>query len=455
MVGMFEGEGAPWSVGGVPEDSSFLTLDPNWERMAPYLEQAMARVPRTLEVGAKQLFCGPESFTPDLAPIVGEAPELRNYFVAAGLNSIGILSGPGIGRLLADWIVSGAPDPCDDVTGMHIDRLHRFMGNPEFRAARVAESLGNVYKCHYPTKSVQSARGARRSPLHDRLLSAGAQFKDVSGWESPDWCVCAAAPPLRDVETLHHSTAECTPPERRRRSAAALSVLFCLNVGSSILPPTACPSVLPLGCAASLALSLAFCCCTRAPARTYVAHTTPCRYNDDGSISAEAAAKLEWGRHAWWSKWRREHRACREGVVLIDMSFMSKFLVQGPDAGAVLDRLSTAAGEFICLFMTITVHANVAHNLTRSPKHTSLQWTMGSRRGRLRASLPFSASFLSLFRHRCLPCIRFGLRTCVVVLAWRMLTIAARHLFAACPPRSSAGTHSGLIRTAASRQTSL
>jgi 4-methylaminobutanoate oxidase (formaldehyde-forming) len=201
MVGMFEGEGAPWSVGGVPADSSFLSLDADWERMAPYLEQAMARVPRTLEVGAKQLFCGPESFTPDLAPIVGEAPELRNYFVAAGLNSIGILSGPGIGRLLAEWIVGGTPHPCDDVTGMHIDRLHRFMGNPEFRAARVAESLGNVYKCHYPTKSVQSARGARRSPLHDRLLSAGGQFKDVSGWESPDWCVVRGCF-LRDFETL-------------------------------------------------------------------------------------------------------------------------------------------------------------------------------------------------------------------------------------------------------------
>jgi len=72
----------------------------------------------------------------------------------------------------------------------------------------------------------------------------------------------------------------------------------------------------------------------------------PCRYDDDGSVSAVAAAKLEWGRHAWWPKWEREHRACREGVVLIDMSFMSKFLVQGPDAGAVLDRLSTAAVNY-------------------------------------------------------------------------------------------------------------
>ena len=84
----------------VPSDFSFGEIEPDWGRIAPFLERAMARVPSSLEVGAKKLFCGPESFTPDLGPIVGEAPELRNYYVAAGLNSIGILTGGGIGRAL-------------------------------------------------------------------------------------------------------------------------------------------------------------------------------------------------------------------------------------------------------------------------------------------------------------------------------------------------------------------
>ena len=185
MVGLFEPVCAPWRVAGIPEDFSFGELPPDWERLTPFLERAMSRVPITAEVGMKKLFCGPESFTPDLRPIVGEAPELRGYFVAAGLNSIGVLSGGGLGRVLAHWIVTGHPDV--DVTGFNIDRLHVTQANPEYRRQRTVESLGLVYKCHYPAMSLTSARGVRRSPFHDRLAAAGAWFREVSGWESPDW----------------------------------------------------------------------------------------------------------------------------------------------------------------------------------------------------------------------------------------------------------------------------
>ncbi|HEX8793570.1 MAG TPA: FAD-dependent oxidoreductase, partial [Polyangiaceae bacterium] len=185
MVGLFEPVCAPWKVGGVPEDFSFGELNPDWDRMGQYVERAMSRVPKTLEVGIRKFFCGPESFTPDLQPCVGEAPELKNYFVAAGLNSIGILTGGGLGRVLAHWIVNGRPDV--DVTGFNIDRLHTYQSNPEYRRTRTVESLGMVYQCHYPTRSMQTARGAKRSPIHDRLAERGAYFRDVSGWEGADW----------------------------------------------------------------------------------------------------------------------------------------------------------------------------------------------------------------------------------------------------------------------------
>ena len=246
MLGLFETVCAPWKVEGVPDGFSFGELIPDWDRMAPYLETAMARVPVCLDVGVRKLFCGPESFTPDLAPIVGEAPELRNYFVAAGLNSIGILTGGGLGRALAHWIVEGRPDI--DVTGMNIDRLHAYQANPEYRATRTVESLGMVYQCHYPGRSMQTARGARRSAVHDRLAQAGAYFKDVSGWESPDWYAPAGVEPR--------------------------------------------------------------------------------------------VRELSWGRQNWWPYWEAEHHAARQGVVVMDMSFMSKFAVQGRDSGRLLDRLS-------------------------------------------------------------------------------------------------------------------
>ncbi len=185
MIGLFEPDCAPWRVEGIPEDFSFGEIPPDWDRLTPFLEKAMQRVPVALESGIRKFFCGPESFTPDLAPVIGEAPELRNYFVAAGLNSVGIITGGGYGRVLAHWILNGRPDV--DVTGINIDRFHRYQCNPEYRRQRALESLGLVYACHYPDRSPQTARGARKSPFHDRLAAKGAYFRDVSGWESPAW----------------------------------------------------------------------------------------------------------------------------------------------------------------------------------------------------------------------------------------------------------------------------
>jgi 4-methylaminobutanoate oxidase (formaldehyde-forming) len=193
MLGLFEPACAPWNVGGIPDGFSFGELPPDWDRMAPYLERTMSRIPVTAQVGIKKFFCGPESFTPDLQPIVGEAPELKNYFVAAGLNSIGILTGGGIGRVVAHWIAEGRPDI--DVTAINIDRLHRYQANPEYRATRTVESLGLVYATHYPGRSMTTARGAKLSPVHHRLAAQRAYFRDVSGWEGADWYAPEGAEP--------------------------------------------------------------------------------------------------------------------------------------------------------------------------------------------------------------------------------------------------------------------
>jgi heterotetrameric sarcosine oxidase gamma subunit len=193
MLGLFEPVCAPWQVEGIPAGFSFGEISPDWDRMAPYLERTMSRVPVSAQAGIKKFFCGPESFTPDLAPIVGEAPELKNYFVAAGLNSIGILTGGGIGRVIAHWITAGRPDI--DVTGINIDRLHRYQANPRYRATRTVESLGLVYETHYPGRSMRTARGARVSPVHQRLAAQRAHFKDVSGWEGADWYAPEGAEP--------------------------------------------------------------------------------------------------------------------------------------------------------------------------------------------------------------------------------------------------------------------
>jgi len=205
MLGLFESRAAAWKAGrneSISPDFSFAELEPDWERMSPFVEKAMSLVPKTLETGVAKFFCGPESFTPDLAPVVGEAPEISNYYVAAGLNSIGILTGGGVGRLMADWIVD--KDPKCDITGMTIDRLHTYQNTPKYRADRVVESLGMVYKPHYPFLTMETARNVKRSPIHERLVKAGGCFRDVSGWEGVDWfCPDYAAGKTDKQPSLH------------------------------------------------------------------------------------------------------------------------------------------------------------------------------------------------------------------------------------------------------------
>ena len=195
MVGLFEPEPAAWSLHEpIPRDASFLSLDPDMDRIAPFLEKAIARVPAAEGAGMKTLFCGPESFTPDGGPVLGEAPELPGYYVAAGMNSIGILTGGGVGALMAKWVLAGGERPADlDVTGVQIDRFQSYQTNTEYRGARCEETLSKVYACHYPTVQPKTGRGVKRSPLHAALHSAGAVWRDVSGWEGAEYYAGDAA----------------------------------------------------------------------------------------------------------------------------------------------------------------------------------------------------------------------------------------------------------------------
>ena len=285
LIGFFESTGAPCFMndnddidptrtsGIIPNHFAFGQLETDWDRMTPYLEVALERLTPELRasIGIKTFFCGPESFTPDGGPIVGPTPEIPNLYVAAGLNSIGILTGGGIGRTVADWVVNNGLSPSNvDVTGIHVNRFHRYQMNYEYRKERVGETLGNTYRLLYPDHQPKSCRNVKRSVLHDRLQKdAFANFRDVSGWESPSW------------------------------------------------------------------------------------------YSDPDTDMVYPFEKDEsFGRCSWFPFWQAEHEACRNGVALFDMSFMSKFLVQGRDAGSFLNRISTANVNGDCDTITYTQWLN-------------------------------------------------------------------------------------------------
>ena len=143
LVGLFEPQGAPWSLDGVAGDFAFGKLPPDWNRMEQFLGPALARIPCLSETGVRTFFCGPESFTADVKPLIGPAPELDGYFVAAGLNSLGILSGGGVGSVVAQWIVDGVPPV--DTAHIAIDRTASYESSRNFRAERTVEQLGVLF----------------------------------------------------------------------------------------------------------------------------------------------------------------------------------------------------------------------------------------------------------------------------------------------------------------------
>jgi 4-methylaminobutanoate oxidase (formaldehyde-forming) len=247
MVGAFEPVAKPYGMGGLPTDQPFLQLDEDWEHLAPIYEAACERIPILTDVGIRLFFNGPESFTPDDRYLLGETPELRNHWVATGFNSIGMQSAGGAGKVLAEWIVNGRPPM--DLWDVDVRRMQPFQTNSRYLHDRSIEALGLLYAMHWPFRQVETARGVRRSPVHDRLVALGACLGEGGGWERPNW------------------------------------------------------------------------------------------YAPEG---VEPVYEYTYGRQNWFEHSAAEHRACREGAAYFDQTSLAKLLVQGPDACAVLNRISSA-----------------------------------------------------------------------------------------------------------------
>lgn len=193
LLGAFEPKAKPWGMNGISEDFCFDQLPEDFDHFEPILEQAVARMPMLAEAGIHTFFNGPESFTPDDRYYLGEAPNLRGYWLAAGYNSIGIVSSGGAGMALAQWMNDG--EPPFDLWEVDIRRAQPFQRNRRYLRERVSETLGLLYADHFPYRQMATARGIRRSPLHEHLKARGAVFGEVAGWERANWFARAGQAP--------------------------------------------------------------------------------------------------------------------------------------------------------------------------------------------------------------------------------------------------------------------
>jgi 4-methylaminobutanoate oxidase (formaldehyde-forming) len=232
---------------GIPETFCFDSLPEDYDHFEPILEAAVRRVPALGSAGIALFFNGPESFTPDDRYYIGETPEVRDLFVATGFNSVGIAASGGVGKVVADWIRDRRPPM--DLADVDVRRVLPFQSSKRYLHDRTTETLGLLYAMHWPYYQFTTARGARRTPLHDRLIAAGACMGETAGWERPNW------------------------------------------------------------------------------------------YSTPGS---NPGYEYSYGRQNWFDACRVECEAVRDAVALFDQTCFAKFIVQGRDACAVLNRLSTS-----------------------------------------------------------------------------------------------------------------
>ncbi len=187
LIGIFEGKSIPAfnKINKVPEDFSFGEFPENFDHFEPYLEKSIKRFPILEQAGIRKFFSGPESFTPDTNSLLGEVPEVKNLFVSCGLNSIGIGSGGGVGKVTAEWLMTGHIN--EDIFNYDIKRFQKFHSDLGFIKDRITESLGDLYGMHWPYKQHTTSRNVKKLPYHDELKSFGACFGVSAGYERPMW----------------------------------------------------------------------------------------------------------------------------------------------------------------------------------------------------------------------------------------------------------------------------
>ncbi|WP_420395623.1 GcvT family protein [Nioella sp.] len=185
VIGGFEPNAKCWDPHGPEGNRPFLEMAEDWDQFTPFMEAALALIPALETTGIQHFMNGPESFTADTKPLIGQAPGMDGLFVAAGMNSVGVMSSAGVGRVLADWITDGVPPM--DVWEVDIARCDPLTASDTHMAARMEEAVADLFALHWPFKQPKAGRGLRVSPLHDRWATQGAVFGMTAGWERGLW----------------------------------------------------------------------------------------------------------------------------------------------------------------------------------------------------------------------------------------------------------------------------
>jgi glycine cleavage system aminomethyltransferase T/glycine/D-amino acid oxidase-like deaminating enzyme len=338
LVGGFEPEAKPWvSPDALPYPFEFRLLDEDWDHFSILMDSAIARIPALAEAGIKMFYNGPESFTPDNQFILGEAPGLRNFFVGAGFNSVGIASAGGAGRALAEWIIEG--EPSLDLSAVDIRRFARFNGNNQWLHDRVGEVLGLHYALPWPNRELASARPFRRSPAYHLLKQAGACFGSRMGWERANFFAPPGSAPVIEYAWGKQNWQPWSSAEQRA-TRTGVALFDQTSFSKYVLVGPDAEQVLQWLCTADVAVE---------PGRTvytgmlnargtYEADITVTRLSAEEFLLVSSAASTERDKDHIA---RRTPAGCRASLVDVTSS-CAVYGVMGPRSRELLSRVSRA-----------------------------------------------------------------------------------------------------------------
>ncbi|MDQ2810958.1 MAG: FAD-dependent oxidoreductase [Actinomycetota bacterium] len=339
LVGGFEPEAKPWvAPDKLPYPFEFQLLEEDWDHFEILMASAVTRIPALAETGIKMFYNGPESFTPDNQFILGEAPELRNFFVGAGFNSVDIASAGGAGRALAEWITEGEPGL--DASAVDIRRFARFNGNNQWLHDRVSEVLGLHYAVPWPNRELTSARPFRRSPVYHLLSQANACFGAKMGWERANFFAPAAESPVIEYRWGQQNWQPWSSAEQRA-ARTAVALFDQTSFSKYLLAGRDAEQVLQWLCTADVAV---------APGRTvytgmlngrgtYEADITVTRLSAGEFLLVSSAASTERDQDHITRRMPAGARASLADVT----SGYAVYGVMGPRSRELLERLSRAS----------------------------------------------------------------------------------------------------------------
>lgn len=337
VIGGFEPEAKPWGMDGIPDDFEFTLLPDDWDQFEILMENALHRIPALAEAEVRQFINGPESFTPDSNYILGEAPELKNYFVGAGFNSMGIASAGGAGKALAEWIVQGSPTM--DLWPVDIRRFANFQGNDKWLRERVGETLGTHYAMPWPNREMHTARPFRRSPIYHLLQGKGACFGTKMGWERAVWFAGEGESRAMDYAFGRQNWFENRAAEHQA-TREAVAVFDQTSFSKFQIEGRDAEAVLQRLCANNMAVAPGTCVYTAMlnEGGGYESDVTVTRLAEDKYFMVSGAAQTT--RDMGWIK--RNTPGDAHCVVTDVSSAHAVFGVMGPNSRELLSRLTDA-----------------------------------------------------------------------------------------------------------------